>query len=146
MTEAEPERTEPNPSEPNLTDSVERSAEPSGRRVLLTGCAVLLFVVGGLVGLGVWLVAAWTKRGSAASPQELRTWEELEGDPAERPGGRLTRTERRQLEADLRQVERELDFARDQLRGALGGEREAWRQRVEELQADQQRIRGRLGG
>lgn len=146
MTEAEPERVEPNPSESNATHSVERSAEPSGLRVLLTGCAVLLFVVGGLVGLGVWLVAELSKGGPAAALEDPRTWDELESGPAERPDGRLTRTERRQLEADLRQVERELDFARDQLRGALGGEREAWQQRVEELQADQQRIQGRLGG
>ena len=140
--------------EASPSESVESAGEPSGARIAATGCGILLVAVGGLVALVVWFVAELSGSASGAGPRaegagtDLRSWDDVEadGDVGERTGGRVTRTERRQLTAEREQVEQEFEFARNQLRSAFGAEaKQGWQQRIDELRAERDRLDRRLG-
>ena len=110
----------------------------SARSTLLGGCAVILVLAGGVVLLAFWLLRELTDGDGAARP-EAPARQRVDGDE------RLTRSRRRELEVELAQVERDLEFARAQARVAIDPPtRGSWKARAEELEARRDEIERQL--
>jgi hypothetical protein len=97
----------------------------------------LVVLLAAIVWLAVTLVGELSGSDDSVEPPSVV--------PSDAGPGAPTRTERRALAAELEQIERDLDFARDQARMALDADtREAWQTRVTALVARREEVRAAL--
>jgi hypothetical protein len=112
---------------------------PPARGPLLVSCAALLAVAAVIAFLAFSL---YSQLGERLGPGPS-TADRIEPDPA---GGRLTRSERERLGAELAEVERALAQAEGQARIATDpGVRDGWLERAAGLAGRRDALRARLG-